>query len=208
MSESLTFSSRVAQAYQTFEDIEDSLDTFVSANSTLVEHVTENWAAGVTLGFWTKLLRIRQKQIAMRKLTAKYLRAILSVHTPFVMNVATVKTWRDSAESVFVKISDPDIRVLYNAIISLKHDPDFLEPLRRHNEFLYHYFLDKVSYIERNLDQFDGREISGPLTYPLLTDLFSVNQGQIQTKLLEAANLGNPPGPADEEQTEDEENDE
>jgi len=193
------FTSKLAEAYQGLESIESSLDSIISANSTLVEHVANSWASALTIGFWTKVLKIRMKQAARRKLIAKCLRGILSVNSSFVMNVETVKVWRDHAESMLVSFNDTEIRELYKTIIALKHDADFLEPLKVHHEFLFYYFIDKIPYIERNRDYFDGRDVAGPIEYALLADRFSLHQEQINVSLVTAAQLEPPSSPPVEE---------
>ncbi|HEY2361064.1 MAG TPA: hypothetical protein VGK36_08110 [Candidatus Angelobacter sp.] len=192
-----TFTSKVAEAYKEFEDLESSLDSIISANSELVEHVANSWASAFSPGFWAKILVIRMKRAARQKLTSKCLRNILSTHSSFVMNVETVKTWRDSAQSVLVKFTDAEIRELYTTIIALKHDADFLEPLTRHNKFLFHYFLDKLAYVERNRDYFDGRKVEGPIEYTALATRVSMHQGQINSNIIAAAQLL-PPHPSEE----------
>ena len=80
---------------------------------------------------------------------------ILSPSSPFVMNVQTVKTWRNNFDTPFANFKDDEIRKLYDTVISLKHDADFLEQLQNKDEFLYYYFISKVPFIERNRDFFD-----------------------------------------------------
>ncbi|HKV91164.1 MAG TPA: hypothetical protein VJW20_01300 [Candidatus Angelobacter sp.] len=189
------FINKLAEAYEKLEGIESSLDSIISANSELVEHVSTSWASALTPGFWAKILMIRMKQAARRKLTSKCLRNILSVRSAFVMNVQAVKTWRDSAQSVLVKFNDTEMRELYQTVIALKYDGDFLEALARHNEFLFYYFLDKIPYIERNRDLFEGRTVLGPSEYTILAERFSVYQDQINSSIRAAIQLQPPPTP-------------
>ncbi len=182
--------SKLSDCHGQLKEIENGLDSFINENSDFVKYVANNWSKLVTPGFWVKLLKIRQKQAARRKLVAKYLRALLSPNCNFAMDVETVKTWRDNAQSVFITFDDTEIRHFYNTIIALKHDPDFLDPLRQKNEFLFLYFLSKVDFIEKNRDLFDGRPVEGPFKYPLLTTLFSADQNLIQESLSKAALLG------------------
>jgi len=185
---------RLIEAQQRLHQIEDGLDGLVAENSELVQHVSENWASVLTPGFWTRILKTRFKTVAGRKLTAKYVRAVLSIRSNFVMNVETVKIWRNNAQSFLVTFSDGDIRKFYDTMIALQHDPDFLEPLQAHDQFLYFYFLSKVPYILRHRDVFDGREIVGPLTFPRLDEVISQDQLQIGARLLAAASLGESTG--------------
>jgi hypothetical protein len=85
------------------------------------------------------------------------------------MNYAIIRVWREEAESVFVKFSDREIVMLYDKIISLEKDAEFLDPLRDWNKEYYDYFLEKISYIRENKKAFEGESTIGPLEIPRTT---------------------------------------
>jgi hypothetical protein len=158
----------VIESGQQLKGIDNKLNKIILENSEVVQHVVDNWASALTPGFWRKFFIIRVKQGARRRLITKYLRAILSPSSTFVMNVETVKNWQNNLQSALIVFTDTEILQLYNTIIALKHDPDFLEFLQACNAFVYHYFLDKVPFIEKHRDLFEGRQVQGLLDYPQL----------------------------------------
>ena len=184
--------SHIRTLNQDIEELEGNIDDLFAENSALVIHVVENWTQALTLGFWKRLFKIRMKKSGLNKLAAKCLNSILSVNSTFVMNVSTLKTWRQDREYGIVTFSDDDIRHLYNTVIALEHDANFLDPLKVRSHFHYLYFLTKVPYIRRQRAYFDGgyKPKDGPLEYPLLTDLVSETQPQINESIAASAELG------------------
>lgn len=185
--------SHIRTLNQDIEELEGNIDDLFAENSALVIHVVENWTQALTLGFWKRLFKIRMKKSGLNKLAAKCLNSILSVNSPFVMNVSTLKTWWKDREYGIVTFSDNDIQHLYDTVKALEHDADFLDPLKERSYFHYLYFLTKIPYIKRQRAYFDGsyRPKDGPLEYPLLTDLVSETQPQINESIAVSAELGN-----------------
>lgn len=183
----------VRDVNRTFEEFEGLVDDLIAQNSELVAYVVENWESVLTPGFLTKFLKIRLKTSAHRKFSAKCLRGIMSVNSNFVMNVTTVRTWRRQAESVVVTFTDDEIRQLYNTILALEHDADFVNPLRQKSEFHFRYFLTKIPFVRRQRALYEGEPLErGLLEYPLLTGLAMDAQPQVNARLTAAALLGAP----------------
>jgi len=184
--------SHIRTLNQDIEELEGNVEDLFAENSVLVIHVVENWTQALTLGFWKRLFKIRMKKSGLNKLAAKCLNSILSVNSTFVMNVSTLKTWRQEREYGIVTFSDNDIRHLYNTIIALEHDADFLDPLKLRSHFHYLYFLTKVPYIRRQREYFDGsyKPKDGPLEFLLLRGLVSESQPQINESIALSAELG------------------
>ncbi len=103
------------------------------------------------------------------------------------MNVAVIRVWREEQGSIFVKFSDLEIATLFDKIISLEKDADFLNPLRAWNEECYAYFLDKIPYVRGNRNLFLGEiEVGRLVEMPRRKDLELPDQEKVNSALARA----------------------
>lgn len=182
---------RMADAQHRLSELEEGLQTSMAQNGELWSHIVENWASATSPGFFVKIFKIRQRKLGMRKLAEKCIRAILSVHSDFVMDVRTVRTWAKACESPLAPLSDEDISQLYEQVLALRHDPEFTAALTGQDPLFLAYFLDKVPFIRNQKDSLEGRHSEkAPLTYPRLEELIQRDQVQIRESLNKASRLG------------------